>query len=105
MADIRSLGTAVESYAVDNNHYPTAANMVALEPIVEPVYIKNAPMTDGWNNAMVYVPNAGVGYTVKSPGKDGAVEGSPAGGATQDFDCDILFVEGQFTQWPEGMQQ
>ncbi len=107
MADIRSIGTAVESYAVDNNHYPVATSITALEGVIEPVYIKTLPTTDGWNNAMVYQPGAtsGRGYTVKSPGKDGATEGSPAGGQTTDFDCDIVFVDGQFTQWPEGTQQ
>ena len=107
MADMRSMGTAVESYAVDTNHYPTAANIGALEPVLEPVYIGNLPAVDGWQNVMVYTPSAtaGVGYTVRSTGKDGATEGSPAGGMTGDFDCDILFVDGQFVQWPEGMQQ
>ena len=31
-------------------------------------------------------------YTVKSTGKDGLAESSPAGGGTGDFDCDILFI-------------
>jgi general secretion pathway protein G len=107
MADIRSIGTSVEAYAVDNNFYPTAANVGALEGVIEPIYIKNLPESDGWANAMVYAPGStpGQGYTVRSPGKDGAAEGSPAGDATGDFDCDILFVDGQFVQWPEGMQQ
>jgi type II secretion system protein G len=107
MADLRSIGTSVEAYAVDNNIYPTAANMGALEPVLEPIYIKNVPTNDGWNNAMVYQPGAssGQGYTTYSTGKDGAAEGSPAGGMTNDFDCDILFIDGQFVQWPEGMQQ
>ena len=106
MADIRSIGTAVEAYAVDNNFYPTASNIGNLEGVIEPIYIKNLPETDGWANAMVYAPaaSAGEGYTVRSPGKDGAAEGSPAGGTTSDFDCDIIFVDGQFFQWPQGTQ-
>ena len=107
MADMRSIGTSVEAYAVDTNHYPTAANIGAVETVLEPVYIGTLPLVDGWQNAMVYQPGAtaGAGYTVRSVGKDGATEGSPAGGSTGDFDCDLLFVNGQFVQWPEGMQQ
>jgi general secretion pathway protein G len=105
MADLRSIGTASEAYAVDNNHYPVG-NLGAVEPVLEPIYIKNMPLVDGWSGDMVFAGQAlGVGYTVKSLGKDNALEGSPAGGSTNDFDCDIVFIDGQFVQWPEGMQQ
>jgi len=105
MADIRSIGTASEAYAVDNNFYPIG-DLAAVEPVLEPIYIKNLPAADGWNGAMDFEGAAlGVGYTVKSFGKDAQEEGSPAGDKTNDFDCDIIFIEGQFTQWPEGMQQ
>ena len=56
MADIRSIGTAVEAYSVDNNIYPTAANSTALATVIEPIYIKKMPATDGWNSALVYQP-------------------------------------------------
>ena len=106
MADLRSIGTASEAYAVDNNFYPEG-NLTAVEPFLEPIYIKAMPLTDGWNNAVVYLgAEGGVGYTVSSSGKDGTSNaGSWAGGMTNDFDCDIVFIEGQFVQWPEGMQQ
>ena len=107
MADLRSIGTAVEAYSVDTNIYPTASDMTALKSVLEPIYIKKMPMTDGWNTQMEYNPSstAGAGYTVKSYGKGAQEEGSPAGGKTTDFTKDIIFVDGQFTQWPEGVQQ
>ena len=37
MADIRSLGTAVESYAVDKNFYPKVNSYAAVEPLIEPI--------------------------------------------------------------------
>src|SRR5215831_2315038 len=43
MADMRSIGTAIESYAVDNNVYPVAATAAALKLLVEPIYIKSMP--------------------------------------------------------------
>jgi general secretion pathway protein G len=107
MADLRSIGTAVEAYAVDTNFYPFAADAAALVPVVQPIYIKKMPTTDGWNSNILYTPSStnGAGYTLKSTGKGGAVESSPAGGKTTDFTKDIIFVDGQFTQWPEGVQQ
>jgi general secretion pathway protein G len=105
MADLRTIGTASEAYAVDNNHYPSG-DMTAVTPVLQPIYVKLMPASDGWNHAFTYLGAAGgIGYTVKSLGKDGALEGAPAGARTQDFDCDIIFIEGQFVQWPEGMQQ
>src|SRR3989454_791783 len=51
MADIRSVGTAVEEYAIDNNFYPVQTTQGDLNPgingTIEPVYIKVAPSSDG----------------------------------------------------------
>jgi len=107
MADIRALGEAVESYAVDASFYPISGNLNALEGILKPTYIKVWPAADGWQNGLVYTPDAtpGQGYTIRSTGKDSVAEGSPSGGATKSFDCDIVFMNGQFMQWPEGTQR
>ena len=106
MADMRSIGTAVEAYAVDNNIYPTAASMTAAQPFLEPIYIKKLPLQDGWSNNLVYEPgvSSGAGYTIESYAKTGVDDGD-VGGKTNAFSDDILFVDGQFTQWPEGIQQ
>ena len=105
MADLRSLGTAVETYSIDNNEYPTAANFAALEPTVEPTYIRTAPDQDGWSNAFTVDSDPGE-YTLCSNGKDGAGScENDSAGATNDFDDSITFSNGQFVQWPEGIQQ
>ena len=105
MADIRSLGTAVESYAVDNNFYPKVSTYAAVTPFVQPIYIKTAPTSDGWNKIWEYTgdPTNGVTYTLFSRAKDG-VASAVTGGTTADFNCDILFSDGQFFQWPQGTQ-
>ncbi len=107
MADMRSLGTSIESYAVDNNFYPKGMASIAaaaLSTHVSPIYIKTVPTTDGWNNAWD-CDSTGTGsqYTITSPAKDGT-QGTQTGGQTQDFNCDILFANGQFFQWPQGTQ-
>ena len=106
LADIRSIGTAVESYSIDNGLYPTSADISAARSVLEPVYIKKLPVQDGWSHDMVYQPGAtsGAGYTLQSLGKDGAAS-AVTGGRTSDLNADIIFVDGQFTQWPEGIQR
>lgn len=107
MADMRSVGTAIESYAVDNNYYPRNMSNVAAAGIsthVTPIYIKTVPTTDGWANAWDIDSTAlGTEYTITSIAKDAAA-GTNNGGTTTDFACDIVFANGQFYQWPQGTQ-
>ena len=103
MADLRSVGTAIESYAVDANFYPTAANTGALELVVEPVYIKTMPVEDGWGYALV-IDSITTAYTVSSNGKDGAADTCNAG-PTDLFQDAICFSGGGFIQYPDGVQQ
>jgi len=104
MADLRSVGTAVESYSIDNNVYPVAAAMSALEPLIEPVYIRTAPLADGWSRT--FQVSAVIGeYTVCSGGKNGGTCTADGAGKTNLFDDSITFTSGTFVQWPEGTQQ
>ena len=104
MADLRSLGTACESYAIDNNVYPVAGDMGSLETSIEPIYIRTAPLVDGWARAFLVSAVTGE-YTVCSGGKDGGGCTADAGGAVNAFNDSITFANGQFVQWPEGSQQ
>jgi general secretion pathway protein G len=112
MADMRSIGTAVESYSVDVNFYPISTSMASITSIgattmgIEPVYIKLAPTKDGWGGLYYYgsdTTGAGSDYTISTYAKDKKVSSSSAG-ATSDFDCDIIFQNGTFTAYPEGVQ-
>jgi type II secretion system protein G len=104
MADMRSIGTAVESYAVDNNVYPVATDAPTLQTLVQPIYIKSMPLADGWSNNF-QVASVTTQYTISSNGKDGASGGCVAGTLTTLFAQDICFVNGQFIQYPQGSQQ
>ena len=104
MADMRSIGTAVESYAVDNNFYPRNQSSVPTGNLA-PIYIKTVPSNDGWNNGWVFASSAnGSQYTITSYTKDGVTDGTSTGGQTGDFNCDIVFANGQFFKWPQGTQ-
>jgi general secretion pathway protein G len=106
MTDIKALGQAVEQYMLDWNYYPTASDIGGLDPSVAPHYIKKMPSKDGWNHDLIYTPSSGLGYTIGSGGKDGgALTVVGSGGPTTDFDDAIIFVDGQFVQWPDGQQR
>ena len=122
MADMRTIATAWEARATDSNRYnaagitlPTGSVTIDnLTTFLSPTYVKTFPARDGWGN------NWGLGadqawgdstkaaqvYVIISYGKDGASQGATyAGGATTAFDCDIVYSNGTFIQYPEGVQQ
>jgi general secretion pathway protein G len=112
MADLRSIGTACESYSMDTGSYPgPTEEWVGLEEIassLEPVYIRELPRTDGWGHALLYWSD-GRSYRIVSPGKDGETmrdwRGEIEPGATTHFAADIVFGDARFLAWPEGTQQ
>jgi type II secretion system protein G len=103
MADLRSVGTAIESYSIDNNFYPVAGDVAALAGSVEPLYIRNTPAVDGWSKA-IQVSAITTEYTVCSGGKDGG-NCINLTGIGSSFNDPITFTNGQFVAWPEGAQQ
>ena len=121
MADMRTLATAVEAYAVDNNDYPTAscptgsfsAEGTALDSgsftDLTPTYIAQLPGKegrDGWGNPFYYnVSNPATQYNIRSRGRDNSVQASLLCGTTTNFNDDIVYTDGTFVEWPEGPQQ
>jgi uncharacterized protein (DUF736 family) len=120
MADMRTIGTAWEARATDINRYNAAAisfptGGVTQEQLVRylsPTYVKVFPMKDGWKHAWQFGIDQPWGtnepaqvYAIVSYGKDGKSQGKWEGGATTQFDCDIVYSNGTFLQYPEGIQQ
>jgi len=111
MADLRSIGTACESFSIDENRYPgPTEGWVEVGEIaadVEPVYIRVLPRVDGWGNPLMYWSD-GEAYRIVSAGRDGETERDwrdAPGGPTYRFESDIVFGDGQFSSWPEGIQR
>ena len=110
MADIRTIGTAIEAYAVDHASYPSVAAgtiSTALHKLIEPTYVKRAPRADGWNTDMRAV-SVLQGYSIGGPGRDKSFTNddlSTSAGITTNMDCDIIYSNGSFTLYPEGIQQ
>ena len=121
MADMRTIATAWEARATDVNKYNAAGALSTLTsttvvPVstvaskLEPTYIRSMPRKDGWSNGWELrtdqsfsTTTAAQVYVVRSYGKDGKVDAGN-GGTTSAFDCDIIYSNGSFIQYPEGVQ-
>ncbi len=119
MADMRAVSTALESYSLDFGRYPPSAafalppglslptdSLAMARDYIQPTYIRMVPMVDGWNSWFAYGTTVTrTDYALRSNGRLGEPQGSPAYGVTTDFTDDVILVNGQFVQWPEGVQR
>jgi prepilin-type N-terminal cleavage/methylation domain-containing protein len=116
MADIRMIALAWETRAVETQSYrvsgytfPTQdVPYATLRNALMPTYTKSMPQLDGWNRPLEFAFDAeggGIGsYAIRSAGRDGNYDPAIVDGATHDPDCDIVFSNGSFVQFPEVMQ-
>jgi type II secretion system protein G len=120
MADIRTIAQAWEARATDNGTYAAAGatiswpavtnNVSDLETKLQPTYVKRIPRYDGWSTAFrVGWSTDGYSYSIKSNGANrvddtASVTSSTGTIITNDFDCDMIFSEGTFVVYPEGVQ-
>ncbi|HUJ15472.1 MAG TPA: prepilin-type N-terminal cleavage/methylation domain-containing protein [Thermoanaerobaculia bacterium] len=120
MADMRTIATAWEARATDVNKYNAAgftmpSNTVTTQNLTDylsPTYVKTFPQKDGWGTNWEFAADQSWGdtakpaqvYAIRSYGKN-ATSDAVSGGATTNFDCDIVYSNGTFVQYPEGIQQ
>jgi len=121
MSDMRNLATAWEARNVEAGRYNAAGFQVPgitetvgvdqLELALSPTYIRKMPKQDGWDHPLELYTDlpwgstqSGQGYAIISPGRDGRYQSTATTGATTDFDCDIVFSNGSFLQYPLGAQ-
>ena len=107
MADMRTVATAIGTYATDINYYPRGiTTLEAMRDHIEPVYIRNTPRSDGWGTSFgIVTTNNGQHYTVQSYGRDKTYTACTLNHETTLFLCDICHADGVFVQWPEGIQR
>ena len=114
MADMRSVASAVETFSTDHNRYPRVDDMDGLEPLLVPKYMSRLPKIDGWGAPLRYEcledADPCTRYFIGSGGKNKAFEQNSLrdyapGTAGTRFDCDIVFSNGSFVQYPEGIQR
>ena len=112
MTDMRLVATVVESYATDENSYPEGSSVSSITPKLVPKYLKSVPTVDAWGTPFRYEcwpAGECKNYAIASAGADKTFEhdslqeyGNDT--KTTDFDSDIVFYDGNFAQYPEGVQ-
>jgi hypothetical protein len=112
MSDIRSVATAVEAWAIDNDRYPEG-DYAKLKELLAPTYLREFPEKDIWGHAYAYVVSLdGQRYRLASAGSDGIFDWDTRriGNEIEDEDFetryrerledDVIFEDGQFLQAP-----
>ena len=113
MGDMKSLGSAIESYITDWAFAPQVESIEELNASwFVPFYIKVLPTEDAWGNSFLYkhgIPVEGSGddykgdiYAIASAGSDGRFEGFDQEGEYVDWENeDIIYSNGIFTYIPK----
>jgi type II secretion system protein G len=117
MADMRTIATSWEARATDTNSYLAAgAALTWPDPssdaddimgLLVPTYTRRMPLYDGWGTK-IQVGSTNRSYAIQSYGADqeetftDTSTDSPV--ITSHFDCDIVFANGNFMVYPEGVQ-
>jgi len=118
MADMRSIAMAWESRSSDVGRYNAAGGIedadtqipsVELSNVLAPTYIKALPTKDGWGNDYAFFSDQAMGvkvpaktYVIISGGHDGQISPNAFRAGFTDFDCDIIYMQGNFLSYPEG---
>jgi general secretion pathway protein G len=100
MADMQTISKAIQAYDLEWDTYPVASMtpINALRPLLEPEFVTELKIVDGWNNEYIYEGGAD-GFTIISYGRDGVPSG-PSEGKIEDFNHDIRLVNGKFVTKP-----
>ena len=106
MRVLRTVATASEAYATDNDEYPRVTSMEELRTLLEPTYIRTMPSEDGWGTKLFYVTD-GEHYRFVSAGSDRKFEWNrqvldlePEKVEPDRPGLDVIFQDGDFIQPP-----
>ncbi len=105
MGDLKTLGTAIESYMTDMAYAPKVESVEELAKIIQPFYIKTTPLKDGFGYPFQYQAK-GDSYSIGSGGRGGQFDGFDQTGiyiiqSIEGFSKDIVFSNGAFVLGPK----
>ena len=101
LADIRTIAVSITIYNNDTGNYPVMADGTAAD--IEPL-IGIIPTTDGWGQSFRYSCANGTEYTLVSYGSNKAPDLPYVYGPIERYWDDIVVIDSQWVQWPEGVQ-
>ena len=105
IADLRTLGAVMESYAEDHAAYPGFATIKEMELVMVPKYVTGLTAVDPWGTEYRYLVSPDRRhYRVISAGADRVFEKQyeeltsepPADRASDNFNDDFVFQDGRF---------
>lgn len=103
---------AAGSSAIDLNASYTAIGVDNVRDLLVPIYVQTVPELDGWNNPYDYRINVGATgaarvIAIRSFARYGLEENGGVYSAgpfpVTDYDQDIIWADGYFVRWPEGL--
>jgi general secretion pathway protein G len=102
MADMRTISKALEVYSVDHGYLPSdGGGLSALQTVLIPYQSTVVPVKDAWGHLYSYSRDSVGNYTVESFGKDGTDGAAITVATRDDFNRDIVLVNGQFVAAPQ----
>jgi general secretion pathway protein G len=102
MADMRSIGSAIQLYEIDHSIFPDDATPAAtLVQLLKPHTKEALPSRDSWHHDYDYHSDSYTWYSLQSMGRDG-IDGVDITQATaMQFDLDLIYSVGRFSNAPE----
>lgn len=105
MSDLRMISAVVEDFAKQGGRYPVCADFATVDACLSRKLpsgsLQALRLTDAWGRPVQYRSDReGSLYVLLSSASDGQFDGLGKVGPTDSFDCDIVFSNGEFIQWP-----
>ena len=106
MTDLKTLGQVIDRWAGEHaGRYPVCPRYGAvgdcLATRLPADTVASLRLQDAWGLPFQYISDAdGKRYTLASHATDGQFDGRGNAGPTASYDCDIVFSNGEFIQWP-----
>jgi general secretion pathway protein G len=102
MADMRTISKGIEIYSVDHGHLPSdGGGITGLQAVLTPYESSVIPANDAWGHLYSYSRDDLGNYTLASFGKDGVAGAAITVATRDDFERDIVLVNGQFVAAPQ----
>jgi hypothetical protein len=119
---MRNMASAWEARNTEAGRYNAAGQVNGVEgadqaitlddlaSMLSPTYIRSLPRIDSWGTPYQTYANQAFGapsrasvYAIISGGKDCVISGDPTTGPFSNFDCDIVYSNGVFLSYPDGL--
>jgi len=110
MSDLKRLGAVIDAWARSHEgHYPPCTNLDEVQDCLTrklpPDTIASLRTADAWGAPFEYRSDReGSEYVLVSLATDGMSDGLGKIGPTEALDCDIVFSNGNFVQWPGSLR-